>query len=196
MLFLLDISGSKWIFTWKRLFRLESDLEQMATCGLHCCGRWSMLPPSSSDWSVPWKYVGWVQRCYTMQKLGWLMIDQSPWRDQWLIFVVFIDDKNIANSVGKDYCKGVGNLETETNATCPEASFLQQKEDIHHRITITERERPQNKGKEKTSFLTGCKAMPTGTMEATLFPEKKGPRINERLIEGQWVINDTGDHDS
>ena len=82
------------------------------------------------------------------------MIYQRPWRDQWLIFIVFIDDKTIANSVGKDYCKGVWNFETETNATCPEASFLRQKEDIHHRITITQRERLQNEGKEKTNFLT------------------------------------------
>lgn len=82
------------------------------------------------------------------------MIYQSAWRDQWLIFIVFIDDKNIANSVGKHYCKGVWNLEIETNATCPEASFFQQKEDIHHRITITQRKSLQNKSYEKTSFLT------------------------------------------
>lgn len=55
---------------------------------------------------------------------------------------------------------------------------------------------PKIKGKRRLAFSQGCKAMPTGTMEATLFPEKKGPRINERLIEGQWVKNDIGDHDS
>lgn len=74
------------------------------------------------------------------------MIYQRPWRERQLIFIVFIDDKNTANSVGKDYCKGVWGLETETNGTCPEASFLQQKEDIHHRITVTQRESLQNKG--------------------------------------------------
>ena len=55
---------------------------------------------------------------------------------------------------------------------------------------------PKIKGKRRPAFPQGCKGMPTGAMEATLFPEKKGPRINERLIKGQRVINDTGDHDS
>lgn len=31
------------------------------------------------------------------------------------------------------------------------------------------------------------------TMEAALFSEKRGPRINERLSLGQWVKNGTGD---
>lgn len=85
----------------------------------------------------------------------WLMIYQRPCSHRWLIFIIFIDDKSVANSVGKDHCKGVWNLETEMNATCPEASILRQKKDIHHRITVTQRKSLQNKGWEKTSFLTG-----------------------------------------
>lgn len=52
------------------------------------------------------------------------------------------------------------------------------------------------KVKRKLAFSQVYKAMPKRTMEATLFTEKRGPRINERLSEGHWVKNDTGDHGS
>lgn len=52
------------------------------------------------------------------------------------------------------------------------------------------------KVKRKVAFSQVYKAMPKKTMEATLFSEKRGSRINERLSQGQWVKNDRGDHGS
>lgn len=43
------------------------------------------------------------------------------------------------------------------------------------------------KVKRKLTFSPVDKARPKGTMKATLFSEKRGPRINERLSKGQWV---------
>lgn len=97
---------------------------------------------------------GWAQWYYTMHRLIWLMIHQRPWRDQWLICTVFIDEENTANSAGKDHCKGVWNSETETNVMCPEGSFLQLKGDIHHMSTVIHAESFQNKGSEETGLLT------------------------------------------
>lgn len=52
------------------------------------------------------------------------------------------------------------------------------------------------KVKRKVAFSQVYKAMPKGTIEAALVYEKRGPRINERRNQGQWVQNDTGDHGS
>lgn len=65
------------------------------------------------------------------------------------------------------------------------------------KIFIIELPSPREKASKikagrKLAFSQVYKAMPRGTMRATLSSENRGPRINETLSLGQRVRNDTG----
>lgn len=107
-LLLLAISGSKWIFTWKRLFRLESESRADGYMWITLLGK-EYAPPSSSDWSVP-----------EIRRLGptmlhnaeALMINDRPKtrRDQWHLCCFYWTIRILPIQLEKITAKGWGTL--------------------------------------------------------------------------------------
>lgn len=72
----------------------------------------------------------------------------------------------------------------ETDATCPEASFLQQKEDIHIGLPSPKEKTSKIKVKRKPAFSQVYKAMSRETMEATLSLKREGLEL---MRDSAWA---------